>query len=55
MQIPSEGTIEEDEGVFLVMLNADGLCTDFRERWNSRSHPAIKRRATTTVARRCRA
>ncbi len=40
MQIPSEGTIEEDEGVFLVTLNADGLCTDFREWWNSRSRPA---------------
>lgn len=40
MQIPSEGTVEEDEGVFLVTLDADGLCTDFREWWNSRSLPA---------------
>jgi hypothetical protein len=40
MNVPSEGTIEEDEGIFLVALDADGRCTDFREWWNSRSRPA---------------
>ena len=40
MQIPADGTIEEDEGVFLVTLNADGRCIDFREWWNGRSRPA---------------
>ena len=32
-----DDTIEEDEGIFLVTLNADGRCTEFREWWNSRS------------------
>jgi len=40
MHVPAEGTIEEDEGIFLVTLGADGRCTDFREWWNSRSQPA---------------
>ena len=40
MDVPAEGTVEEDEGIFLVTLGADGRCTDFREWWNSRSQPA---------------
>ena len=40
MRIPATGTIEEDEGIFLVTLGADGRCTDFGEWWNSRSQPA---------------
>ena len=40
MHVPAEGTIEEDERIFLVTLDADGRCTDFREWWNSRSQPA---------------
>ena len=32
-----DGTIEENEGIFLVTLDANGHCTDFREWWNSRS------------------
>ena len=35
-----DNTIEEDDGIFLVTLDADGRCTDFREWWNSRSRPA---------------
>lgn len=38
--IPADNTIEEDEGIFLVTLDADGRCTEFREWWNSRSRPA---------------
>jgi ketosteroid isomerase-like protein len=40
MEVPTEGTIEEDEGIFLVTLTGDGRCSDFREWWNSRSRPA---------------
>jgi hypothetical protein len=40
MHVPAEGTIEEDEGIFLVTLGPDGRCTDFREWWDSRSRPA---------------
>jgi ketosteroid isomerase-like protein len=40
MHVPSEGTIEEDEGIFLVTLGPDGHCTHVREWWNSRSRPA---------------
>ena len=40
MQVPAEGTIEEDEGIFLVTLGPDSRCTDFCEWWNSRSRPA---------------
>jgi hypothetical protein len=29
----------EDEGIFLVTLDEDGRCTDFREWWNSRTSP----------------
>ena len=35
-----EDTIEENEGIFLVTLGEDGLCTDFREWWNGRTRPA---------------
>jgi ketosteroid isomerase-like protein len=37
---PVTGAIEEDEGIFLVTLAADGRCTEFREWWNSRTRPA---------------
>ena len=30
------GTVVDLEGVFLVTLDAEGLCTDFREWWNER-------------------
>jgi ketosteroid isomerase-like protein len=40
MHVPAEGAIEEDEGIFLVTLDAEGRCTEFREWWNSRSRPA---------------
>jgi ketosteroid isomerase-like protein len=40
MHVPAEDTVEEDEGIFLVTLDAEGRCTDFREWWNSRSRPA---------------
>ena len=36
----SAGQIEEDEGIFLVTLDGDGVCTEFREWWNSRTRPA---------------
>jgi len=36
----AHGTIEEDEGIFLITLNADGVCTEFWEWWNSRSFSA---------------
>jgi SnoaL-like protein len=34
-----EGRIDLD-GVFLIVLDESGLCTDFREWWNERSLPA---------------
>ncbi len=37
---PDTGDIEENEGIFLVTLNADGRCTEFREWWDSRSRTA---------------
>ncbi len=40
MDVPADGTVEEDGGIFLVTLGADGCCTDFREWFNSRSRPA---------------
>ncbi|MGZ4354886.1 MAG: nuclear transport factor 2 family protein [Gaiellaceae bacterium] len=40
MDVPADGTVEEDEGVFLVTLDGDGLCSEFREWWNGRSRPA---------------
>ena len=36
----AEGANVEIEGIFLVTLNADGLCTDFREWFNADSRPA---------------
>ena len=36
---PGTGDVEEDEGIFLVTLSGDGLCTEFREWWNSRTRP----------------
>ena len=35
MRIEPAGTTEM-EGIFLVTLDADGRCTDFREWWNTR-------------------
>lgn len=34
---PVTHAIEDDEGIFLVTLGADGRCTEFREWWNSRT------------------
>ena len=39
MEVPAEGVVEEDEGIFLVTLDDEGRCTEFREWWNSRSRP----------------
>jgi ketosteroid isomerase-like protein len=36
---PGTGDIEENEGIFLVTLDADGRCTEFREWWNSHTVP----------------
>jgi ketosteroid isomerase-like protein len=42
MDVPAEGegAVVELEGIFLVTLDEDGRCTDFREWWNDRSRPA---------------
>ncbi len=37
---PDTGDIGENEGIFLVTLDGDGLCTEFREWWNSRARRA---------------
>jgi hypothetical protein len=42
MHIPTEGTTEEDEGIFLVTLGPDGRCQDFREWWTGRARPAAQ-------------
>jgi len=31
LHIPADGTVEEDEGIFLVTVEDEGLCTEFRE------------------------
>jgi hypothetical protein len=36
--VPGEGI--DLEGIFVVTLDGDGKCTDFREWWNARSRPA---------------
>ncbi len=36
---PDTGVIGENEGIFLVTLDGEGLCTEFREWWNSRMRP----------------
>jgi hypothetical protein len=38
-KVPGEDTVEENEGIFLVTLDEDGLCTEFREWYNSRLRP----------------
>jgi len=35
-----DNAIEENEGIFLVTLDENGKCTDFREWWNSRTRQA---------------
>jgi len=39
IDVPGEGTVDL-EGIFVVTLDEEGRCTDFREWWNSRSRPA---------------
>jgi hypothetical protein len=39
LDAPGEGTVYELEGIFLVTLDDQGLCTDFREWFNDRSRP----------------
>jgi ketosteroid isomerase-like protein len=39
-RVPGEDTIEENEGIFLVTLDENRRCTEFREWFNSRSRPA---------------
>ena len=34
------GTLDAFVGMVSVTLGGDGLCTEFREWWNSRSQPA---------------
>jgi hypothetical protein len=36
---PSEGRRFRYDGIFVVSLNGDGLCTSFREWWNTREEP----------------
>jgi hypothetical protein len=38
-RVPGEDAVEENEGIFLVTLDEDGLCTEFREWYNSRLRP----------------
>jgi hypothetical protein len=38
IEVPAAGTVEL-EGIFLVTLDDEGLCTDFREWWNNRPRP----------------
>lgn len=40
IEIPADGAVEKNEGIFLVTLDASGRCTEFREWWNSRSRAA---------------
>ena len=40
IKLRGEDAIEENEGIFLVTLDENGKCTDFREWWNSRTRPA---------------
>ena len=40
IEVLGDDTVEENEGIFLVTLDADGRCTHFREWWNTRSLPA---------------
>ena len=40
IKVKGEDTVEENEGIFLVTLDGNGKCTDFREWWNSRTRPA---------------
>jgi hypothetical protein len=37
---PATGDVGENEGIFLVTLGGDGLCSEFREWWNSRTLPS---------------
>lgn len=47
MDVPADGTVEEDEGIFLVTLDGDGRCTEFREWWNGRTRPAAQTPSAT--------
>jgi ketosteroid isomerase-like protein len=40
LKVKGEDATEDNEGIFLVTLDSDGRCTDFREWWNSRMRPA---------------
>jgi ketosteroid isomerase-like protein len=40
LKVKGEDATEDSEGIFLVTLDWDGRCTDFREWWNSRTRPA---------------
>jgi hypothetical protein len=37
--LPGDAGTVDLEGIFLVTLDADGRCTDFREWWNNRVRP----------------
>ena len=37
LEVKSKDAIEENEGIFLVTLDENDKCTDFREWWNSRT------------------
>ncbi len=35
-RVPTRRIAEENDGIFIVSLTADGLCSEFREWWNAR-------------------
>jgi hypothetical protein len=37
--VPAARTRVRLEGIFVILLDADGLCRDFREWWNSEEEP----------------
>ena len=39
MDVPADGTVAELEGIFLVTLEDDSRCSDFREWFNGRTRP----------------
>jgi ketosteroid isomerase-like protein len=38
-RVPARHIREENDGIFIVSLTADGLCSEFREWWNARQQP----------------
>ena len=42
MDVPADRTVAELEGIFLVTLEDDGRCSDFREWFNGRTRPPLQ-------------